>query len=343
MAFIDKILYEPSYGWKDEDGELVSPSNKTLFQEAFRKMNVFKNKKNWLAATSVFMFLCMLPFFYFFMVEYFSIYLLLFFLFYTMIAMSTHGTIWFHRYCTHKSYTFSHPIWRVITQNLVIKTLPEEVYVVSHHVHHAKSDEPGDPYNAKAGFTYCMLADFNHQSVARDLNKEEYKKLTYFLKDTGVQVNNYKGYKKWGTLATPAYTYGLWILNWTFWYSAFYLISGHGLACAAFSAAMFWFVLVRAFNYTGHGKGEVEHIDGVDFDRRNLSINQTRPGLFSGEWHNNHHLYPSSARAGFLPYQIDMAWVYIYCLHKIGLVSSYKDSKKQFLEKYVEQKKTLNA
>ena len=28
-------------------------------------------------------------------------------------------------------------------------------------------------------------------------------------------------------------------------------------------------------------------------------------------WQNNHHLYPGSARAGFLPYQIDFAWVYI--------------------------------
>jgi stearoyl-CoA desaturase (delta-9 desaturase) len=56
-----------------------------------------------------------------------------------MIIMGTHGTIWFHRYCTHKSFTFRHGIWRFITQNLVIKTIPEEVYVVSHHVHHAKA------------------------------------------------------------------------------------------------------------------------------------------------------------------------------------------------------------
>ena len=69
-----------------------------------------------------------------------------------MIIMGTHGTIWLHRYCTHKSFTFRHKIWRFLTQNLVIKTVPEEMYVVSHHVHHVKSDEPGDPYNARAGF-----------------------------------------------------------------------------------------------------------------------------------------------------------------------------------------------
>jgi stearoyl-CoA desaturase (delta-9 desaturase) len=76
-------------------------------------------------------------------------------------------------------------------------------------------------------------------------------------------------------------------------------------------------------------------VDGVDFDRSNLSVNQLRPGLFAGEWHNNHHLYPASARAGFLPHQLDLAWIYIYCLYKLGAVSSYHDSKKDFLKKYV--------
>ena len=103
---------------------------------------------------------------------------------------------------------------------------------------------------------------------------------------------------------------------------------------------MLWFIFVRAFNYTGHAKGEKKHVDGIDFDRSNLSVNQTRPGLFTGEWHNNHHLYPGSARAGFLPRQYDLAWMCIYGMYKTGLVSSYHDSKKEFLRKYVQENKT---
>lgn len=116
-------------------------------------------------------------------------------------------------------------------------------------------------------------------------------------------------------------------------------MGGHGLACTLFSAALFWFVLVRAFNYTGHGKGHAKHVDGIDFDRRNLSINQWRPGYFAGEWYNNHHLYPASARAGFLPSQLDLAWVYIYCLYKLGMVVAYKDNKKDFLKKYIDKER----
>jgi stearoyl-CoA desaturase (delta-9 desaturase) len=57
-------------------------------------------------------------------------------------------------------------------------------------------------------------------------------------------------------------------------------------------------------------------------------------GLLAGEWHNNHHLFPGSARCGFLPGQLDLAWVYIYSLRRLGMVAWYKDSKKEFLKKY---------
>jgi stearoyl-CoA desaturase (delta-9 desaturase) len=180
-----------------------------------------------------------------------------------------------------------------------------------------------------------MLSDVNHQSINKNLNEADYKKAVHFMKHSGVKLNSYAQYQKWGSVASPAYTIGLWIVNWSFWFTAFYFIGGPALACAMFTAAMLWFVLVRAFNYTGHGKGEVKHKDGIDFDRSNLSINQSRPGLLAGEWHNNHHLYPGSARAGFLPAQIDLAWIYIYILYKLKMVSSYKDSKKEFLKKYI--------
>jgi stearoyl-CoA desaturase (delta-9 desaturase) len=183
-----------------------------------------------------------------------------------------------------------------------------------------------------------MLADVNHQGINKDLSEKDYEKATRFMRHTGVQINSYKQYKKWGSIATPLYTICTQIGNWAFWYTTLYLIGGHALACALFSAAMLWFMLVRAFNFTGHAKGKEKHVDGLDFDRSNLSVNQTRPGLFTGEWHNNHHLYPGSARAGFLPYQIDLAWIYIYIMYKLGAVSSYHDSKNEFLKKYMPER-----
>ncbi|GHN02498.1 hypothetical protein WSM22_39870 [Cytophagales bacterium WSM2-2] len=332
--FIDQVLQVPSYGWADKDGNLIVPTLGQLWGEAFSRVNIFRTKRNWIPFINWFIVLCMAPFLYFFLFYYFTWPLLLATIIYGMIVMSTHGTIWLHRYCTHRAYTFSHPFWRFVTQNLVLRTFAEEVYVVSHHVHHLKSDKPGDPYNSNAGIMYCMLSDVNHQAIAKDFDEGNYRKVSNFLNHTGVRINSYASYLKWGSIASPLYTVSLLILNWIFWYSIFFLVGGPGLACALFTGAMFWYVFVRAFNYTGHGGGKVKHADGIDFDRSNLSINQTRPGLFSGEWHNNHHLYPQSARAGFLPYQIDLAWIYIYCMHKLGAVAKYTDSKKQFLERF---------
>lgn len=337
MAFIHRILQVPSYGWQDEHGKLVVPTACALFAEAFSRINVFKSRRNWISLMSWAMVVLMLPFFFIFIFRYFSLPLFAIALVYGFVIMSTHGTIWYHRYCTHRAYTFSHPVWRFMTQNLVVKTFPEEIYVVSHHVHHALSDKPGDPYNAKGGFLYCMLSDVNHQGVAEDLSEADHARVTSLLKNTGVELNSYVQYRKWGSIATPRYTILAWALNWAFWYGMFFLLGGHGLACALFGAAMLWSVGVRNFNYTSHGKGRQRHAPRVDLDRSNLSLNQLKPGFVSGEWHNNHHLYPGSARSGFLKHQLDLAWVYIYSLYKLGMVSTYRDDKKKFLERYAAQ------
>jgi fatty-acid desaturase len=334
MSFIDHILQPPSYRWQNEKGELVKPSPKQLLTELLHRINIFSSKKNWIALAGWFWVLCLIPFAVAFFTNYFNWGLFLLGTVYCFVVMSTHGTIWYHRYCTHRAYKFSHPFWRFITQNLVVKLIPEEIYVVSHHVHHSKSDMPGDPYNASAGFLYCFLADTNHQPIHKDMNEEDYNKVTLFLNHTGIKMNSYAQYRKWGSIGSIYYTALHWVLNWAFWYTAFYLVGGHALACALFTGAMSWVVGVRTFNYNGHGKGKDQRRDGLDYNWKDKSVNQYQPGLLSGEWHNNHHLFPNSARAGFLPSQIDTAWCYIYLLYKIGGVSSYNDAKSQFYKQY---------
>lgn len=334
MALIDHILQEPSYGWANKEGELIVPSARQMFKEAFSRINIFKTKKNWISLMGWFMLSLMLAGLAVYIFNYFSWKIVIVMVIYSMIIMGTHGTIWYHRYCTHGAYKFRNRFWRILTQNLVIKTIPEEMYVVSHHVHHSKSDQPGDPYNARGGLLYCMLADVNHQSISKNLSETDYAKASRFLQHTGNPVNSFKQYSKWGSISNPWHTIAIWLINWTCWYAIFFLIGGHGLALGLFGAAGLWVMLVRAFNYTGHGGGKEKFVDGVDFDRSNLAVNQTRPGLFTGEWHNNHHLYPGSARAGFLPNQFDLAWIFIYGMYKLGAVTSYHDSKKEFLKKY---------
>ncbi len=243
MAFIDEILQTPSYGWMDARGVFLKPTTSQLFKEAFSRINVFRTRKNWITLISWFMAACMFPLFVIFLIYFLTWKTAIVLVVYAMVIMSTHGTIWFHRYCTHKSYRFSHPLFRLITQNLVIKTFPEEIYVISHHVHHVKSDEPGDPYNPMGGFMYCMLSDVNHQSISKDLSREKYQRVRNFLSHTGVGLNSFEQYQTWGSVSKPFYVISLWILNWTFWYR-YFVVAGRKRTC---SGLFQWrFFLVRS-------------------------------------------------------------------------------------------------
>ncbi|KAA0994068.1 acyl-CoA desaturase [Dyadobacter sp. UC 10] len=332
--FLDIVLQPPSYGWIDSSGNLIEPSNRQIVREFFTRLNIFGDRKNWLPFMSWMKVLLMIPFLGLFIFEYFTWTLLAVAFIYSMIIMGTHGTIWHHRYCTHGAYTFRNAFWRFFTRNLTVNMVPEEIYAISHHVHHAKSDQPGDPYNAQAGFLYCFLADVNHQPIAKDLTEAEYDKVKRLMSHTGVSGNSYLQYQKWGSYVHPRTAVISSLLNWGFWYGACFLIGGHALACTIFGAAGFWAVGVRTFNYEGHGKGKKVQRDGVDFYKKDNSINQLWPGLVAGEWHNNHHLFPRSARSGFKPHQIDLAWYYIWFMKSIGAVTAYKDFKPQFYKQY---------
>ncbi len=344
MSFLSYVLQPPSYGWQDSQGILIKPTPKQIFREFFSRLNVVKTRKNWLPLFSWIKVIALVPFFLLFVVYFLSWWTLLAAFIYGMVIMGTHGTVWHHRYCTHNAFTFRNKFWRFVTQNLTVNVITEEIYVISHHVHHSKSDEPGDPYNAQAGFLYCFLADVNHQPIAKDLNEKDYDKVKSLMKHTGVRANTYQQYKKWGSYAHPAWAVLSTVLNWSFWYAVFYLIGGNALACSLFGAACFWAVGVRTFNYEGHGKGEDKQRTDRDFNQKDKSINQLWPGFVAGEWHNNHHLYPKSARSGFKPYQIDFAWCYIWLMKTLGAVSNYNDAKKEFYKyyylPYLENKKT---
>lgn len=337
MGFLDHVLQELAYGWQDKQGNLIKPSAKQIWREFFTRLNIFRDKRNWLPFFSWLKIVCLLPFFYLFLFHYLNWVTIGAGFLYSMIIMGTHGTIWHHRYCTHGAYTFKNAFWRFITQNLTISIIPEEIYVISHHVHHSKSDQPGDPYNAYGGFLYCFLADVNHPPIAKDMEESDYGRVSALMRHTGVKANTYHQYLQWGSYVNPLRAVIAWLLNWSFWYLVFYLIGGNALACSLFGAAGFWAIGVRTFNYEGHGKGKDKQRTGTDYNTKDRSVNQLWPGIVAGEWHNNHHLYPKSARSGFKRHQIDLAWCYIRTMNRLGAVSRYRDDKKRFREQYLDK------
>ena len=71
-----------------------------------------------------------------------------------------------------------------------------------------------------------------------------------------------------------------------------------------------------AVNYFSHRHGTRR------FDTPDTSTNNWLIGIFTfGEgWHNNHHYYPRSARAGFAWWEIDIFFWVIWTFEKLGLI-----------------------
>jgi sn-1 stearoyl-lipid 9-desaturase len=333
-AFLQRVLDPPAYGWA-RDGKFYKPTLSELMAHWRSRMNIFATRKNWLPVTGWVWTLALTPFLYFFATRYFTWGRLAGGLAYAMVWLGTANIVWLHRYCTHQAFTFSHPFYRFIIRNLTIRLVPEEVYVISHHVHHAYTEEAGDPYNAHGGRLYCFLAGELHQPIARDLDPKEYERVVAMLKHTGVTPNTFAQYQEWGSVCHPARLYAHFVLNWAFWYGAFFLMGGHGLACAIFGVSALWAIGIRDFNYDAHGCGKDKRTDGNDFNRKDLSINQFFAGTVSGEWHNNHHAFPGGVRSGFLWWQLDTAYGLIQLVKLLGGIHSVRDYKAKFLEKYV--------
>ena len=333
MTFLNRILEPPTYGFS-RDGALVVPTRQQILREFFSRCSVFASKKNWLPFFGWTVTGALTVAFFVFISGYFSWPLFAAGMVYSMVCLGTHGTIWLHRYCTHRGYQFSAPIWRTVCRNLVIRIIPEEIYVVSHHVHHQLTEKPGDPYNVHGGWLYCFLADVNHQLIARNLTEKDYAQLCRLMGHTGVKLNTFEQYQKWGSLAHPFWSVAHYAANWAFWYGLFFMMGGHALATALFGMSAVWAIGVRTYNFDGHGRGKDQRREGVDFNWDDLSINQLWPGYVASEWHNNHHLYPNGARSGFLPHQVDLAWLFICAYRKLGGIQSVRDYKADFLRDY---------
>ena len=335
MTFLDRVLDQPHYGFVRNEKFYV-PSHREILKEFVSRLNVFKSKKNWLPLFGWTLSLSLVIPLYFFFAHHFSWPLFALGMVYSMVLLGSHGTFWLHRYCTHRGFKFKNKWVALACRNLVIRIIPEEIYVVSHHVHHQLSEKPGDPYNVHGGWLYCFLADANHQTIAKDLSEKDYAQLCKLMGHTTVKLNSYKQYQKWGSLCHPFWSTAHYALNWGFWFGVFWLIGGPSLALAIFGLSAVWAIGVRTYNYDGHGGGRDKRQDGIDFNREDLSVNQLWPGYVAGEWHNNHHLYPNGARSGFLRYQLDLPWIAIKTLHSLGLVVSYRDYKADFVKNYLE-------
>jgi fatty-acid desaturase len=221
------------------------------------------------------------------------------------ISASLGAGMGFHRLLTHRGYKTSRFVEYFLT---VCGTLTLEggpiYWVVTHRLHHAHADAPGDPHTPRDGGWWSHMGwilsgtaqRHDKETVARyapDLVKDKFHRWLnrfYWLPLTvlGLLLLGFGGwpYLLWGVfLRVVVNLHATWLVN---------------------SAAHMW------------GKRP--------FPTRDDSRNNWWVVLltFGEGWHNNHHAHPTSARHGLRWYQIDLNWWGIRTLKFLGLASSIK-------------------
>jgi sn-1 stearoyl-lipid 9-desaturase len=211
-------------------------------------------------------------------------------------------TLGYHRLLSHNSFVAPRWLRRVLATcgALAMQGGPIE-WVGQHRQHHRHSDQDGDPHNARRGFWWAHCAWLfvrvpSEAAVckrAKDLMADPYF-LWLHRHFPALQI----------ALAVGLFAVGGW--SW--------LVYGIPVR------------LVLVYHATWLVNSASHHFGYRPHDTRDLSRNCWWAALltFGEGWHNAHHHRASCARHGQRWWEIDMTWMAIWTLERIGLATAVR-------------------
>ncbi len=213
----------------------------------------------------------------------------------------------YHRLLTHRSYKVPRWLENVIA---IWGTMALEggpiFWVGTHRIHHQNSDKEGDPHSPRDGTFWSHLGWMI-------LGKSQNSEVDYFRRFVPDLVRDpfyvwLSRYHYVPLLVSSVLLYAWDGLPAVLWGSCFRVVVGLHSTWAVNSATHIWGS--RRFATT-------------DDSRNNWWV-----ALFTfGEgWHNNHHAKPNSARHGLAWYELDITWLQIKALEKLGIAKSVKEA-----------------
>lgn len=230
----------------------------------------------------------------------------------------------FHRQLTHRSYKTSKLVEYFLT---VCGTLALEgghiLWVVTHRIHHAHTDGPGDPHTPRDGGWWSHIG----WMLTGPAQQYDRSVVAHYAPDL-VQDR-----------------FHMW-LNRFYWLPLVFL----GLALLVFGgwAYLTWGIFFRV-TFNLHATWLVNSATHMWGKRRFATRDNSRNNgwvalvTFGEGWHNNHHAHPTSARHGLAWYEFDLNWWGIRVMQFLRLAKSVKlvtvsgSSMNPFLPKLSEQ------
>jgi len=213
-------------------------------------------------------------------------------------------TLGYHRLLAHRSFKL--PKWAerfFATCGALSAEYGPITWVGLHRQHHKHSDKALDPHNSMRGFwwSHCNWMFFRVPGEKRvrrysvDLRKDLYYR---WLDKSFILLQI--------PLGLLLYVLGGW--SFVLWGIPLRLAIVYNVT---------WLV-----NSANHKWGSRPFMSEAGDSSTN---NRWVAALTFGEgWHNNHHAFPTSAKQGILPGQIDITWYHILLLKKLGLAKNIK-------------------
>jgi stearoyl-CoA desaturase (delta-9 desaturase) len=211
----------------------------------------------------------------------------------------------FHRLLTHRAYKVPKLLEYFITLCATLALESGAInWVVTHRIHHAHTDAPGDPHTPRDGGWWAHIG-WILRGTAQRYDQEVLRRYAPDLVKDRFHV---------------------WLNKW-YWLPLVAL----GAALLAFGgwAYLMWAVFFRV-TFNLHATWLVNsatHMWGSRrFATRDDSKNNWWVALltFGEGWHNNHHAHPTAARHGLAWYEIDLNWWGIRALQFLRLAKAIK-------------------
>jgi fatty-acid desaturase len=209
----------------------------------------------------------------------------------------------YHRLLTHRSYKVPKALeyFLSVCGSLALEGGPIS-WVATHRVHHQFSDKAGDPHTPRDGKWWSHLIWMLNGEASNSNTADCARYAPDLMKDR---------FHVW----LSRYHYLPLVI------SAVLLLAFGGLPF------LFWGVFVRVtLGY--HATWMVNSLTHFWGTRRFATRDDSRNNAFValvtfGEgWHNNHHAHPTSARHGLAWWEIDITWISIWMLRKLGIAKS---------------------
>lgn len=214
----------------------------------------------------------------------------------------------YHRMLTHGSFNTHSWVRRTIAAvGCLAGEGPPMMWVANHRLHHARSDQEGDPHSPREGSWWSHMLWLAYRVGGKDANQYFKKWAPDLYQDRVIRYMDY-GFVPINVIVSLA-------------------IMGAGYAIGGWTLAMSWLVwgvFVRMV-FVLHSTwlvNSASHMWGYrNYETRDDSRNNWWVALLTyGEgWHNNHHAHPRMAKHGHKWWEFDITFQTIRMMQRLGL------------------------